>query len=119
MLKNLANREFILQALSQLCFGALGALLVQLFFIQHTSSSIATVNITALQDSFVRETAKQSLSQDEMKQKVTQFSRQLNQAINKIANEKHVTLLLTEAVISDGKDYTQEVVNRVKKGMSQ
>jgi flagellar hook-basal body complex protein FliE len=120
MFKNIINKEFTLQVLSHICFGVLGALLVQLVFIpQRTAPAIATVNLTALQDSFIRETAKQSLSQEAMKQKVTSFSQQLTQAINKLASEKHVTILLTEAVISNGKDYTQEVANTVKKGMSQ
>lgn len=118
MFKKFINNEYILQALSQLCFGMLGALFIQLVFVSHTASTIATVNITALQDSFVRETAKQSLSQDEMKQKVTAFSQQLTQAINRIASDKHVTILLTEAVLANGKDYTQEVANRVKKGIA-
>lgn len=118
MFKNVISKEFTLQAFSQICFGILGTLLVQLIFIRHTTPAIATVNLTALQDSFIRETAKQSLSQEEMKQKVTLFSQQLTQAINKVASEKHVTVLLTEAVISNEKDYTQEVINRVKKGMS-
>lgn len=117
MFKNIINKELALQVLSHICFGMLGALLVQFIFIQHTTLAISTVNLTALQDSFVRETAKQSLSQEEMKQRVTSFSHQLTQAINKIASEKHVTILLTEAVISNEKDYTQEVANRVKKEM--
>ncbi|RDI41121.1 TrbI F-type domain-containing protein [Aquicella lusitana] len=119
MFKNIINKEFTMQVLTHICFGVVGALLVQFVFIQRTATAVATVNLTALQDSFIRETAKQSLSQEEMKQRVTSFSQQLTQAINKIAKEKHVTILLTEAVISNEKDYTQEIVNRVKKGMSQ
>jgi flagellar hook-basal body complex protein FliE len=118
MLKNTINKAFIYQAMSPLFFGMLGALLVQLIFNHHATPAIATVNITALQDGFVRETAKQPISQEAMKQKVALFSQQLTQAINNVAKNNHVTILLSEAVISQGKDYTQDVANRVKKGMS-
>lgn len=116
MFKQLITKEFMFQVFTQICFGMVGALLLQVI-IQKTQPNIATVNITAIQDSFIRETAKQSLSKEEMERKVTLFSSQLNQTIHKISKENHVTLFLTEAVISGSKDYTQAVADQVKKGM--
>jgi hypothetical protein len=114
MLKNFITKALMLQALSQLCFGMLGALLI--LAITHRAPSIATVNITGLEDSFIRETSRQSLTDAEKKQKVTAFAKVLNQTIIKFAKEKNLVLLPSQAVISEQLDLTQEVAEQIKKG---
>ena len=117
MLRNFMNKELLLQALSQICFGMLGTLLV-LAIVHKTPLTIATVNITALEDSFIQETSKQSLRDEEKKQKVTAFADALNQTVVRLAKEKNLVLVPSQAVISDVPDLTQEVAEQIKKGMS-
>lgn len=114
MFRNLLSKEIILLACSQLCFGALGALIVQLVITHQSTPIIATVNITGLEDSFIRETAKQPLSQTEMKQKVALFADRLNKTVFQLAKQKHLILVPSEAVIAGSPDLTQEVANQVK-----
>jgi flagellar hook-basal body complex protein FliE len=116
MFKIIFNKTLILQIISQLAFGIIGALLVQAILIKKPNS-IATVNMIALQDSFVHETARESLSQEEKQQRVALFSQLLMQSINQIAKEKQAAVLLSEAVIAGNQDYTEEVANLIKKGM--
>ncbi len=118
MLKNIINKDIVMQSLSQICFGMLGALLILAIFHKNTPT-IATVNITGLQDSFIKETSKQSLSDEEKKQKVEIFANKLNQSIIQIAKEKNAVILLNEAVISNHADFTQEVAKEIKRGLSQ
>ena len=97
---------------ANVCFGIVGALLVQLFIPK--STTISTVNITGLVDSFVKETAKQSLTSAEMEQKVNQFGEQLQQTIVQLAKQKNTVLLPNEAVIAGTNDLTGEVEKRIK-----
>lgn len=108
----------MLQALSQLCFGMFGALLV-LIFTYRTPPTIATVNITGLEDSFIQETSRQSITEAEKKHKVEIFSEILSQTVIRLAKEKHLVLVPSQAVISDSPDLTQEVAKQIKKGLNQ
>lgn len=117
MFKSFINKAFILQALSQLCFGMVGALLI-LAITHKTSPVIATVNITGLEDSFIRETSSQSITDLEKKQKVEQFAKALSQTVVQIAKEKHLVLVPSQAVMSDAPDLTPEVARLVKKGLN-
>lgn len=118
MFKSLINKETFFLVFSQLCFGALGALIVYMGVIQRHPPTIATVNITGLVDSFIRETTKQSLSEVEMKQKASLFSDQLTQIIKRISGREHLVLVPSEAVISGAPDLTQEVAYEIKRGLS-
>lgn len=112
------NKTVLMQAVVSFVFGTMGALLVEVW-INHYQSSIATINVTALQDSFIKETIKQNMNKEVMANRVALFSQQLNKSINQIVKEKQVTLIISEAVIGGSKDYTQIVAESVKKGMSQ
>ncbi len=112
------NREVLILGFSQFLFGMLGALLIQMLF-SFKTPTIATINITGLEDSFIKETSKQALSPMEMKQKVTGFAKILNQSVAELAKQKHLVLLPSEAVIAGSHDLTPEVANRVKQGLSQ
>lgn len=112
------NPVFLIQAVSSIFFGMLGAVLMQWVIGHYYSSRIATVNVTVLQDSFIKETTKQNISKEEMASRVALFSQQLNQAINQVSKDKQATLLISEAVIGGGQDYTQMVAEAVKRGMN-
>lgn len=111
------HKDILVLGTSQLIFGMMGALIVQLFF-SFKSPTIATVNISGLENSFIKATTNKSLSPSEMKVKVTQFAKTLNQSVIDIAKEKHVILLLSEAAVAGNHDLTAEVATRVKKGLS-
>jgi len=111
------NREFLLQALSQIFFGMIGTFLI-LSFIYKTPLMIATVNITGLEDTFIQETSHQSLNETEKKQTVAMFAKVLNQTMVKIAAEKHLVLVPSQAVIAGSIDLTQEVAAQIKKGIN-
>jgi type-F conjugative transfer system protein TrbI len=117
MLNHFIRKELICQALSQLIFGMVGALLV-LTLTHHIAPTIATVNITGLEDSFIRATSRQPLTEAEKKQRVMLFAKVLNQTVMKIAKDKHLILLPSQAVISDALDVTQEVADQIKKGLA-
>ena len=119
MFKLFPTKGTIFLAFSQIFFGVLGAFFVQIVIIKHSSPAIATINITGLVDSFIQETSKQSLSQIEKKQKVTQFVNQLNQVTNELVKQKHFIILPSEAVIAGSPDLTQEVASEIKRGLSQ
>jgi hypothetical protein len=113
----LMSKDLILQALSQLGFGIIGALLI--LVITHSKPpTIATVNITGLEDSFIRETSKQTLTDVEKQQKVTAFARSLNQTVIKLAKDKHLVLVISQAVLSDVPDLTQVVAEQIKRRIS-
>lgn len=118
MFKFLLNKESLFLACSQLCFGVLGALIVQVGF-HRPPSLIATVNISELEDSFIKATVKQDLSPIVMKQKAALFSKGLNEVIIQIAKEKHVILIPSQAIIAGSvPDLTEEIANRVKRGLT-
>lgn len=118
MFKYFVNKEMVLLAGSQLCFGLLGALLIQVWVAHRTPPVIATVNMTGLEDSFIRETAKQALTTAEKQQKVTAFAKSLNEAIAQLAKQKHLVIVLSEAVIAGSPDLTEEIANDIKKRIS-
>lgn len=117
MLNIIFNKTLTFHIIFQLALGIIGALLVQMIMAR-SPHSIATVNMIALQDSFLHETVSQSLSPEEKQQRVKLFSQLLMQSINKIAKEKQSAILLSEAVIAGNQDYTEEVASLIKQGMS-
>lgn len=117
MYKNILSKESIYIVLSQIIFGILGALLVHVM-LHRNSPIVATVNITGLEDSFIRETSSQTLSPNDAKQKVALFAMQLDQSVKKLAQEKNMILVPKEAVIAGSIDVTQSVANDIKKRMA-
>lgn len=115
MFKSLMNKEMLLIFFLQLCFGIVGALLVQVAMTRDSLPAIATVNITSLVDSFLHETANQSLSGSEKKQRIIDFGNRLDHTISQLAAKRHLVLMPSEAVIAGSPDLTQEVANRIKK----
>ena len=117
-IKNFISKEIFFQALSQLFFGMLGALLV-LSFTHKVMPTIATVNITGLEDSFIQETSKQPLTDAEKKQKVAIFAKTLNQTVMQLAKEKHLVFMPSQAVISDTPDFTVQIAGIIKRELQQ
>lgn len=105
-----------LSILLQLSFGMLGALIVHGLFLSH-QQQVATVNVTHLVQSFVKETAELEVTAEIKKQKTLQFGKSLNAAIEKVAQKRHVILVVSEAVVAGAPDLSDEVIKEVKKGI--
>lgn len=91
-------------------------LIAGLLTFQHTSpTKIGMVNITAMVNSFIKETAQQSLSADEKQKKIAQFSDALQKVMTTEASEKNMVLIPSEAVIAGATDMTKEVMMAIKK----
>lgn len=103
---------------AQIFFGMIGALIIHIMLFRHTPLTIATVNITGLEDSFIREITQQHLPTAEMNKKVTAFANALNKTVIDMAKQKHVILIPSEAVIAGSPDMTEDVANKVKRGLS-
>lgn len=113
------NKNLVLLVIGQVLFGLLGACVFQIIFADRLIKTMATINLTGLEDTFVSETAKLSISDVEKKQRVTKFAKLLSQVTKQISNEKNVVLVVSEAVVSGAPDMTNEVATRIKKRMSQ
>ena len=117
MLKRWMTKDMMVLMGAQLLFGMIGALLIHLLLLPKTPLTIATVNITGLEDSFIHETTQQHLTQAAMNQKVTTFANTLNKTVIEMAKQKHVILIPSEAVIAGSPDMTRDVADKVKKGL--
>ena len=117
MVKQFINKDMLVLMSAQVFFGMIGALIIHLIIMHHTPLTIATVNITGLEDSFIRETTQQHLPTAEMNKKVTAFANALNKTVIDMAKQKHVILVPSEAVIAGSPDMTREVANIVKRGL--
>lgn len=99
--------------------GLLGALTV--FAVVHyydaKPSKVATVNITALVDQFIKQEAKKNLPQEVLKSEVKAFGKTLEMELQKFSKNHNLVLLPSEAVISGSKDYTVIVRERMARKM--
>lgn len=86
-----------------------------LAFQRSSTTKVGMVNITGMVNSFIKETAQQSLSVDEKQKKISQFSDALQKVMTTEASEKSMVLVPSEAVIAGATDMTQEVMIAIKK----
>jgi len=103
-----------------LLFGFIGALIAQgVLSINKKGGDIATVNITALFESYVKETAKQDLSLDKKQAQVKRFGKALSQTIDELSTTKKTILLPSEAILAGVQDVTPTVQKMIKKRLQQ
>ncbi len=112
------DKSQLLNALSQLIFGMLGATIIQIFFIYH-SPKIVTVDITGMVKSFESEAIKQRLSPEDMSIKVNKFGIALDSAISTYSSKNNYILVPKEVVISGALDKTDAVREIIKKRLNQ
>ena len=93
--------------------GVVGSLLAHVILV--SQPVVASVNLTGIVNAFVKETAKQNLSEKEMGSRVAQFSEQLNREVEALSLSRHLILLPSEAIIAGGKDYTQDIIKKMSK----
>ena len=104
----------------QLLCGLLGAVLFGIFIIlssyfSRSTMNIATVNVTGLVSSFVKETSQQNLTMEQKQEKVNQFGKAMQHVMDDIAKRRHIVIMMSEAVIAGSTDLTQEVMLGIKK----
>lgn len=85
--------------------------------IYRPTMAVATVNVTGMVSSFVKETSLQNLTMDQKQKKVNQFGQIMQRVMDDIAKRQHVVIILSEAVIAGSTDLTQEVMVAIKKEM--
>jgi len=96
-------------------FGMLGALTA--FFLVYLMSSspknIETVNITGLVNQFIQQESLKNLPQDAVKQETKIFGDKLERELKRLAKQKNVVLLPSEAVIAGSHDETSLIKSRL------
>lgn len=99
--------------------GLLGALTVFAVVYYHDAkpSKVATVNITAMVDQFIKQEAKKNLPQEVLKSEVKTFGKALEKELQELSKKHHLVLLPSEAVIAGSKDYTVIVRERMARKM--
>lgn len=110
------NKAALIPLLSQMLFGVLGAIIVQIILV-HSNPQIVTVDIAGIVKSFENEILQQKLSQYEMTEKVSHFSQAMNSVVSEYGNDSHKVLVLKDAVISGGKDETDSIKKMIRKRM--
>jgi uncharacterized membrane protein len=111
------DKSQILQALSQLLFGMLGATIVQLVFIHHVQK-IVTVDITGILKSFEREALNQKLNADDLSTKVRKFGSVLNNTMEAYSSDNNFILVPKEVVTSGAIDKTEDVKELIKRRLN-
>jgi len=111
------NMKNAVQNVFALLYGMLGcAIVMGLMHIMHPSSStLGTVDITGIINQFIKLESAKNDSPDVVKEDVRAFAHQLEMTLRQLAKEKHLVLLLRDAVSAGGQDYT-DVVNQRMQG---
>lgn len=78
-----------------------------------TEGNIATVNVNAIVDRQIKEMAKSELDNQSTEKTIAAFTKQLSIELTQLANEKKAVILVSEAVIAGGTDYTKLVEERI------
>jgi hypothetical protein len=71
--------------------------------------NIGVVNITGIVNEFVKNKGRSNLSQAELKRQVHLFGESLEKVLRAVGAKNRLVLMPAEAVITEAKDYTQEV----------
>lgn len=107
------DRTLVFNIVSQVVFGCIGALMIQLYFMP-PHQQLATVNITGMVKAFVKTTAIQHLPVSQMKTTVKAFSNTLNEVLTQVAAEKQLILVPSEVVIAGSEDVTSLVQQKLQ-----
>lgn len=97
-------------------FGMLGSMFIITLFhcMSPSQQKIAVVNTTAIVKEFVKKQIEQNKSQDVLTNETKKFGVSLEQASKEVAEENHLILMPSEAIIAGSQDYTSEVKRRIK-----
>ena len=86
----------------------------QVMPIKTVSTQVVTVDVTGLANNYINELAKSTLTPEESKAAIADFSARLSSAIRAISTDEHVIVLPSQAVLAGAKDETPVVVELMK-----
>lgn len=112
------NKEQLMMVWLSLISGMIGALMMQFIFTKH-NAVIATIDITNMTQSYIKEIANQSLPMQQKQERINRFATLLTKYTKQLSRQKNVVLLPREAVIAGGNDFTQETSEMIKEGLAQ
>lgn len=115
-------KHFLNQYWKQISYGlaGLGFMSLCALTLAHSTRptmTIATVNVTGMVNSFVKETAQQNLTMEQKQQKVDQFGKSMQHVLDDLAKERHIVIVMSEAVVAGATDMTPEIMLSIKKEM--
>jgi len=79
-----------------------------MFFVNHMPQ-IATVDIAAITEQFIKQEAQKNLSPKEKQEAIQTFSHTLEESIEKLSTTKSLVIFPKEAVLKGAKDYTPDL----------
>lgn len=78
-------------------------------------SNVALVNINAIINRYIHSAAKSSLDEKTIQDNTAKFMKKLEEELHRLAQEKKIGLLVSEAILVGGTDYTADIETRVYK----
>jgi hypothetical protein len=114
-------KEYLLNKGISLLISIIVALLVVVMFelLANRPKEIATIDITTITQNFIEQLKSQKLSHEELKDQITSFGTQLQEVIQKFADDNQIIVLPKEAVIAGTQDYTPYILTNLKERMWQ
>jgi hypothetical protein len=76
-------------------------------------SNVALVNINAIMNRYIHSMAKSTLDDQTLQSRTAIFMKKLEEELHRLAQEKKIGLLVSEAILVGGVDYTGEIEHRV------
>jgi type-F conjugative transfer system protein TrbI len=77
------------------------------------NSTVALVNINAIVNRYIHSMAKSKLDEPTLQKNTALFMKKLEEELSRLAEEKKIGLLVSEAIIAGGTDYTADIETRV------
>jgi type-F conjugative transfer system protein TrbI len=99
----------------KILFVVLSAVLFCLCVKEYTcdKSNVALVNINAIINRYIHSAAKSNLDEKTIQENTAKFMKKLEEELHRLAQEKKIGLLVSEAILVGGVDYTSEIEHRV------
>ncbi len=109
------NVKSTLTKSGKILFIALSAVLFCMCVKEYTcdKSNVALVNINAIINRYIHSAAKTNLDEKTMQENTARFMKKLEEELHRLAKEKKIGLLVSEAILVGGTDYTADIETRV------
>jgi hypothetical protein len=100
---------------SKILFVVLSVVMFCLCVKEYTSdkSNVALVNINAIINRYIHSAAKSTLDEKTIQNNTAKFMKKLEEELHRLAEEKKIGLLVSEAILVGGTDYTADIEARV------
>jgi hypothetical protein len=110
-----SNCRRVLKISGQMLFVFITALVFCLCIYEFTrdKSNVALVNINAIMNRYTHSMAKSILDDQTLQNRIAIFMKKLEEELHCLAKEKKIGLLVSEAILVGGVDYSAEIEHRV------